>query len=72
MLHDEYESMLSAVVECPVPMSAAVNGAAAGAGANLALCCDVVIAAASAVFVQTFTRIGLIPDAGGTHWLRVR
>ena len=65
-LREEYEPMLAAIVDCPVPVIAAVNGAAAGAGANLALVCDVVIAAESASFVQAFTRIGLIPDAGGT------
>lgn len=68
-LRDEYEPMLRAIYDCPVPTIAAVNGAAAGAGANLALAADVVIAAESAVFVQAFTRIGLIPDAGGTWWL---
>ena len=67
-LRDEYEPMLRAVVSCPVPVIAAVNGTAAGAGANLALVCDVVIAAESASFIQAFTRIGLIPDAGGT-WM---
>lgn len=66
VLRDEYEPMLHAIVECPVPTIAAVNGAAAGAGANLALVADVVIAAESAFFMQAFTRIGLIPDAGGT------
>ncbi len=65
-LREEYEPMLAAITDCPVPVIAAVNGAAAGAGANLALLCDVVIAAESASFVQAFTRIGLIPDAGGT------
>ncbi|WP_166415831.1 enoyl-CoA hydratase-related protein [Cochlodiniinecator piscidefendens] len=68
-LRDEYEPMLRAIFECTIPTIAAVNGAAAGAGANLALACDVVIAAESAVFLQAFTRIGLIPDAGGTYWL---
>lgn len=68
-LRDEYEPMLRAICDCPVPTLAAVNGAAAGAGANLALACDVVIAAESAVFLQAFARIGLIPDAGGTYWL---
>ena len=68
-LRDEYQPMLRAIIDCPVPTVAAVNGAAAGAGANLALACDVVIAAESATFVQAFTRIGLIPDAGGTYWL---
>lgn len=68
-LRDEYEPMLTAIYDCPIPTIAAVNGAAAGAGANLALACDVVIAARSAVFIQAFARIGLIPDAGGTWWL---
>ena len=58
-----------AVGRCTLPTIAAVNGAAAGAGANLALGCDVVIACESASFIQAFTRIGLVPDAGGTHWL---
>jgi 2-(1,2-epoxy-1,2-dihydrophenyl)acetyl-CoA isomerase len=48
---------------------AAVNGAAAGAGANIALCCDIVIAAQSAFFVQSFSNIGLIPDSGGSFFL---
>ncbi|MEP1588652.1 MAG: enoyl-CoA hydratase-related protein [Tateyamaria sp.] len=68
-LRDEYAPMLRAIVDCPVPTIAAVNGAAAGAGANLALACDVVIATESAFFLQAFTRIGLIPDAGGTYVL---
>ncbi len=68
-LRDEYEPMLQAIYGCPIPTIAAVNGPAAGAGANLALACDVVIAAQSAVFIQAFARIGLIPDAGGTYWL---
>ncbi len=69
VLRDEYEPMLRAIFDCPVPTIAAVNGAAAGAGANLALAADVVIATESAVFLQAFTRIGLLPDAGGTYWL---
>ncbi len=68
-LRDEYQPMLRAIVDCPVPTVAAVNGAAAGAGANLALACDVVFAAESAYFMQAFARIGLIPDAGGTYVL---
>ena len=68
-LRDEYVPMLKAIVDCPLPTIAAVNGPAAGAGANLALVCDVVMAAQSAYFVQAFTRIGLIPDAGGTWFL---
>lgn len=69
ILREEYEPMLRAIYDCPVPVVAAVNGAAAGAGANLALAADVVIATQSAVFLQAFSRIGLIPDAGGTFWL---
>lgn len=69
VLREEYEPMLRAIYDCPIPTIAAVNGAAAGAGCNLALAADVVIAAESAVFVQAFARIGLIPDAGGTYWL---
>ena len=68
-LREEYEPMLRAIYDCPVPTIAAVNGPAAGAGANLALAADVVLAAESAVFIQAFSRIGLIPDAGGTYWL---
>ena len=69
VLRDEYEPMLKALFDCPIPTVAAVNGAAAGAGANLALAADIVIATESAVFLQAFARIGLIPDAGGTYWL---
>ena len=68
-LRDEYEPMLRAIYDCPVPTVSAVNGPAAGAGANLALAADVVIASERAVFLQAFSRIGLIPDAGGTYWL---
>jgi 2-(1,2-epoxy-1,2-dihydrophenyl)acetyl-CoA isomerase len=69
VLRDEYVPMLTAIADCRVPTISAVNGAAAGAGANLALGADVVIAAERAVFLQAFTRIGLVPDAGGTYWL---
>lgn len=68
-LRDEYEPLLRRIYDCPVPTICAVNGAAAGAGANLALAADIVIAARSASFTQAFARIGLIPDAGGTYWL---
>ncbi len=68
-LRDEYVPMLKAIFDCRIPTIAAVNGPAAGAGANLALASDVVIASEDAYFVQAFTRIGLIPDAGGTYWL---
>ncbi|MCV2873192.1 enoyl-CoA hydratase-related protein [Defluviimonas sp. WL0050] len=68
-LAEEYEPMLRAILAAEVPVISAVNGAAAGAGANLALAADVVIASESASFIQAFTRIGLIPDAGGTFVL---
>ncbi len=68
-LRDEYVPMLMAIYNCRIPTISAVNGAAAGAGANLALAADVVIATQSAVFLQAFTRIGLIPDAGGSYYL---
>jgi len=68
-LREEYEPLLAALGDCPVPTIAAVNGVAAGAGANLALAADIVVAARSASFVEAFARIGLIPDAGGTFWL---
>ncbi|QYK40278.1 MAG: enoyl-CoA hydratase/isomerase family protein [Paracoccaceae bacterium] len=70
-LRDEYEPLLRAIWDCPIPTVSAVNGTAAGAGANLALMADVVIACESASFIQAFTRIGLMPDAGGT-WLLPR
>lgn len=70
-LRREYEPMLQAVISCRAPVIAAVNGVAAGAGANLALAADVVIAIESAYFTQAFTKIGLIPDAGGT-WILPR
>jgi 2-(1,2-epoxy-1,2-dihydrophenyl)acetyl-CoA isomerase len=55
--------------ELPIPVVCAVNGVAAGAGANVALACDIVLAARSASFIQVFSRIGLIPDSGGTYFL---
>jgi 2-(1,2-epoxy-1,2-dihydrophenyl)acetyl-CoA isomerase len=72
VLRDEYVPMIRAITDAPVPVIAAVNGVAAGAGANLALACDLVIAAESATFIQAFARIGLIPDAGGTSFLPQR
>lgn len=68
-LRDEYDPMLETIYDCPVPTIAAVNGPAAGAGANLALSADVVIATESAYFLQAFARIGLLPDAGGTWFM---
>jgi len=66
-----YKPLALRVRSMPVPVLAAVNGVAAGAGANLALCCDLVVAARSASFIQAFSRIGLVPDCGGT-WLLPR
>lgn len=66
-----YRPLANRVRSMPVPVIAAVNGVAAGAGANLAFCCDLVIAARSASFIQAFSKIGLIPDCGGT-WLLPR
>ncbi len=68
-LRDEYEPMLRAIYDCPIPTISAVNGPAAGAGANLALAADVVIASEKAYFMQAFALIGLIPDAGGTYFM---
>ncbi|WP_238371245.1 enoyl-CoA hydratase-related protein [Heliomarina baculiformis] len=68
-LRDEYGPMLEAIYDCKLPTIAAVNGPAAGAGASLALTADVVIATESAYFLQAFTRIGLLPDAGGTWFM---
>ena len=64
-----YEPLMTQLRALPVPVLAAVNGVAAGAGANIALACDVVVAKASASFIQAFAKIGLIPDAGGTWTL---
>jgi 2-(1,2-epoxy-1,2-dihydrophenyl)acetyl-CoA isomerase len=66
-----YKPLVERLRSLPVPVIAAVNGVAAGAGANLALNCDIVIAARSACFIQAFARIGLVPDTGGT-WLLPR
>lgn len=64
-----YNALVRRLRSMPVPVVAAVNGVAAGAGANIALACDIVIAARSASFVQAFCRIGLVPDSGGTWFL---
>lgn len=61
-----YKPLVLALRGLPMPVIAAVNGVAAGAGANIALACDLVIAARSASFVQAFSKLGLIPDSGGT------
>jgi 2-(1,2-epoxy-1,2-dihydrophenyl)acetyl-CoA isomerase len=64
-----YNPLIRAIKAMPKPVICAVNGAAAGAGANIALACDIVIAARSAKFLQAFARLGLIPDAGGSWTL---
>ncbi len=69
ILGEHYNPIVSRIRKLEKPVIAAVNGVAAGAGANIALCCDIVVAAASASFIQAFSKIGLIPDSGGTHTL---
>jgi len=64
-----YNPLVRRMRALPKPIVCAVNGVAAGAGANLALACDIVVAARSASFVQAFSRLGLVPDAGGTYFL---
>lgn len=64
-----YNPLVRSLRAMPKPVICAVNGVAAGAGANVALACDIVLAAKSARFIQAFSKIGLIPDAGGTYWL---
>lgn len=69
LLRREFEPMLRAVVDCPVPTICAVNGVAAGAGVGLALSCDIVFSARSVKFSQIFAKIGLIPAASASFWL---
>ena len=64
-----YRPLVLALQSFPMPIVCAVNGVAAGAGANIALACDLVVAAKSASFIQAFCKIGLIPDSGGTYFL---
>ncbi len=69
ILAEHYNPIITKIRNLNKPVVAAVNGVAAGAGANIALCCDVVIATQSASFIQAFSKIGLIPDSGGTFFL---
>lgn len=69
ILSEHYNPIVMRIRSLQKPVVAAVNGVAAGAGANIALCCDIVVAAQSASFIQAFSKIGLIPDSGGTHTL---
>jgi 2-(1,2-epoxy-1,2-dihydrophenyl)acetyl-CoA isomerase len=71
VIEKHYTPLALRIRSMPVPVVAAVNGVAAGAGANFALGCDMVVAARSASFIQAFSKIGLIPDCGGT-WLLPR
>jgi 2-(1,2-epoxy-1,2-dihydrophenyl)acetyl-CoA isomerase len=68
-IEKHYKPLVLALRSLPMPVIAAVNGVAAGAGANIALACDLVIAARSANFVQAFSKLGLVPDSGGTWFL---
>ncbi len=69
ILSEHYNPIVKKIRNLPKPVVCAVNGVAAGAGANIALCCDVVVATAAASFIQAFSKIGLIPDSGGTFTL---
>lgn len=69
ILSEHYNPIVTRIRELEKPVVAAVNGVAAGAGANLAICCDIAVAAASASFIQAFSKIGLVPDTGGSFFL---
>ncbi len=69
IVEEHYNPIVSRIRAIEKPIIAIVNGVAAGAGANIALSCDIVIAAGSASFIQAFSKIGLIPDSGGTFFL---
>ncbi len=69
MVREYYNATILRIRNMEKPVIAAVNGVAAGAGANLALACDIVLASHSASFLQAFSKIGLIPDSGGTYFL---
>lgn len=69
ILSEHYNPIVKRIRNLAKPVVCAVNGVAAGAGANIALCCDVVVASEAAAFIQAFSKIGLIPDSGGTFTL---
>jgi 2-(1,2-epoxy-1,2-dihydrophenyl)acetyl-CoA isomerase len=69
ILSEHYNPIVKKIKWLEKPVVAAVNGVAAGAGANIALCCDIVVASETAAFIQAFSSIGLIPDSGGTYTL---
>jgi 2-(1,2-epoxy-1,2-dihydrophenyl)acetyl-CoA isomerase len=69
IVRNSYNPVIRAIRKIEKPVVCAVNGVAAGAGANLALACDIVIASTSASFIQSFAKVGLIPDSGGTFFL---
>jgi len=69
ILSEHYNPIVARIRKLEKPVVAAINGVAAGAGANIALCCDVVVASQAASFIQAFSKIGLIPDSGGTFTL---
>lgn len=69
ILSEHYNPIVTRIRMLEKPVVAAINGVAAGAGANIALCCDIVVAAQSASFIQAFSKIGLVPDSGGTFSL---
>ncbi len=69
ILIEHFNPIVQRIRQIQKPVIAVVNGVAAGAGANIALCCDIVLASTSASFIQAFSKIGLIPDSGGTYFL---
>jgi 2-(1,2-epoxy-1,2-dihydrophenyl)acetyl-CoA isomerase len=69
ILSQHYNPIIKRIRKLEKPVLAAVNGVSAGAGANIALCCDIVVASQSSSFIQAFSKIGLIPDSGGTYFL---
>lgn len=69
ILSEHYNPIITRIRKLEKPVVAAVNGVAAGAGANIALCCDITVAAQSASFIQAFSKLGLVPDSSGTFFL---